>query len=493
MNINKETLIFALFLYKSLKQKDITSELKIITGGKYTGLLPKESLKYLCILMSALKYNQELTDFLDPDKMLRKSLNKILDIIDSNDCADLKKIREEITESNYESFKHINNIVNIINIDDEIIKGILVNLNMYKIFNIKIDILQQIIDIDTSYSENVGYPTSKTNVNDKLLNLSNNSVLKKKAIDITNKKYLSNPAIGREDEVNSLIEELFKSKTSPLLIGNPGVGKTAIVEGLSYLMQKGTINDELPYQYIFKLNISSLLAGTKYRGDFEENFKKLMEELENNPNILLFIDELHNALGAGVSENQSMDFAQMLKPYLDRNQIKIIGATTIDEYEKYIKIDGAFDRRFGKILVNEPQNDVLVNILIDNIKTEAKSRNILIDFSDEKLKIIVEEIIIATDYKTQYYNKRYYNPAISINIIDLAIANAQRLKQKTLMAENIIYAINGCDNINESVRSRSTNKLLNLFSNEDDVSPLLENHTKIDNSRQKIIAFPKLF
>ena len=159
------------------------------------------------------------------------------------------------------------------------------------------------------------------------------------------------PVIGRKEEVERLILILCRRrKNNPVLIGEAGVGKTAIVEGLAQAIVKGEVPDNLRKKKLISLDLTLMIAGTKYRGQFEERIKAVMDEIKKNGNILLFIDELHTIVGAGAAEG-AIDASNILKPALSRGEIQCIGATTIDEYRKHIEKDAALERRFQKIIV----------------------------------------------------------------------------------------------------------------------------------------------
>ncbi len=158
------------------------------------------------------------------------------------------------------------------------------------------------------------------------------------------------PVIGRKEEVERLILILCRRrKNNPVLIGEAGVGKTAIVEGLAQAIVKGEVPDNLAKKKLISLDLTLMIAGTKYRGQFEERIKAVMDEIKKNGNILLFIDELHTIVGAGAAEG-AIDASNILKPALSRGEIQCIGATTIDEYRKHIEKDAALERRFQKII-----------------------------------------------------------------------------------------------------------------------------------------------
>ena len=171
------------------------------------------------------------------------------------------------------------------------------------------------------------------------------------------------PVIGREKEIERVIQILGrKTKNNPALIGEPGVGKTAIAEGLAHRIVAGDVPDILLNKRVLTLDIGSLVAGTKYRGEFEERLKKIIEELRNTNDAILFIDELHTLVGAGAAEG-AIDAANILKPPLSRGELQCIGATTLDEYRKYIEKDAALERRFQPVMVEEPTLEQTIEIL----------------------------------------------------------------------------------------------------------------------------------
>ena len=201
------------------------------------------------------------------------------------------------------------------------------------------------------------------------MNFENNDelkdVLNKYGRDIT-KNVLDNkvdPVIGRDEEIRNIIRILSrKSKNNPVLIGEPGVGKTAIVEGLAQRIIKGDVPSSLKNKTVWELDLGSLVAGAKYRGEFEERLKAVLKEIKNSDgNIIMFIDEIHMIVGAG--GDGAMDVSNMLKPMLARGEIHVIGATTLNEYRKYIEKDGALERRFQKVLVSEPTTQDTITIL----------------------------------------------------------------------------------------------------------------------------------
>lgn len=225
------------------------------------------------------------------------------------------------------------------------------------------------------------------------------------------------PVIGRNREIERVIQILSRrTKNNPILIGEPGVGKTAVTEGLAQRLINGNIPKILASKRIISLNMASLVAGTKYRGDFEDRLKKIIDEIIENKNIILFIDEMHTLVGAGAAEG-SMDAANILKPALSRGEIQVIGATTLKEYKKYIEKDSALERRFQTIMVNEPSVEDAISIL-------KGIRNKYEEFHCAK---ITDEAIKAAVKISQRYITDRFLPDKAIDLMDEAAAKV-RLK-----------------------------------------------------------------
>lgn len=177
------------------------------------------------------------------------------------------------------------------------------------------------------------------------------------------KNKLLDPVIGRENEIERVVRILSRrSKNNPCLIGEAGVGKTAIAEGLAQRIAQGKVPQVLQNKRLIALDLVSMVAGTKYRGEFEERVKNLMDEAAKAKDVILFIDEIHNIIGAGAAEG-SIDAANILKPQLSRGEIQLMGATTIAEYRRYIEKDSALERRFQSVLVEEPSEEQAIQIL----------------------------------------------------------------------------------------------------------------------------------
>ena len=195
------------------------------------------------------------------------------------------------------------------------------------------------------------------------------------------------PVIGRSDEIARIMQILVRrTKNNPVIIGEPGVGKTAIVEGLAEEIAEDRVPDILANKEVYTLDLGALVAGSKYRGEFEERLKKIMKEITDHGDIILFIDEIHNLVGAGAAEG-AIDAASILKPALARGEIQVIGATTIDEYRKYVEKDKALERRFQTIQVGEPSVEETELILKGLREKYEEHHNI--DITDEALKAAV--------------------------------------------------------------------------------------------------------
>ncbi len=219
------------------------------------------------------------------------------------------------------------------------------------------------------------------------------------------------PVIGRDAEIERIIEILSRrKKNNPILIGEPGVGKSAVVEGLAQAIVEGKVPEQLKNKKVFSLDMASLLAGTKYRGDFEERLKKALEYLNKEGNIILFIDEIHTIVGAGSSEGGSMDAANILKPQLARGELQTIGATTLEEYRKYFEKDSALERRFQTVAVDPPSvKDTIV--ILQGLKSKYEEHH--------GVKILDSAIEAAAVMSDRYINDRFL-PDKAIDLIDEA-------------------------------------------------------------------------
>lgn len=225
------------------------------------------------------------------------------------------------------------------------------------------------------------------------------------------------PVIGREDEIQRVIQILCRrTKNNPVLLGDPGVGKSAIIEGLAQMIVSGRVPELLKNKRIISIDTGSMVAGTKYRGEFEERFKECISTFTENPNLILFIDELHTIVGLGATEG-SADASNMLKPELARGKLQLIGATTPDEYRRYIEKDSAFERRLQPVKVNEPTSDETYQILL-GLRDKYEAHH--------KLTIPDETLKAAVDLSGRYIADRFL-PDKAIDLMDEA-ASRVRLK-----------------------------------------------------------------
>ena len=294
------------------------------------------------------------------------------------------------------------------------------------------DVLLAILNDDDSFT-NLMFMLSgldKKIIRDNLIRLQNDekSTNSSKSLSENLKKFAKNlndlaeagkidPVIGRDGEIERVIQILLRrSKNNPILIGDPGVGKTAIIEGLAQRIIENKVPLIMEDKTIVSLDLASMIAGTKYRGDFEERLKKLFEELEQREDVILFIDEFHMVLGAGASEG-SMDAANILKPILAKGDIQIIGATTIDEYRKHVEKDQALTRRMQPVHVEEPNKDDTIKI-IEGLKDKYEDHH--------KVEITDDAIKAAVDLSQRYIQDRFL-PDKAIDVIDEACSK-ERIK-----------------------------------------------------------------
>ena len=271
----------------------------------------------------------------------------------------------------------------------------------------------------SSYSS----PASRRTQNGKK---STTPTLDKHGSDITAKasKGEIDPVIGREKEIERVIEILSRrTKNNPCLIGEPGVGKTAIAEGLALKIAEGEVPELLKGKRIVSLDLTSMVAGTKYRGDFEERIKTCIEETVKSKDVILFIDEVHNLIGTGSAEG-AVDAANILKPSLARSELQVIGATTLEEYRKYIEKDSALERRFQSVKVGEPTAEETVEIL-KGLRSKYEAHH--------KVKITDEAIGSAVKMSVRYISDRYL-PDKAIDLIDEACSKV-RLRSFTMPPE----------------------------------------------------------
>lgn len=290
------------------------------------------------------------------------------------------------------------------------------------------------------------------------------SVLETYGENLSKKSYITNPAIGRDKEIKEMILILLTPEKSAMLVGKPGIGKTAIVEGLAYRMQNGDIPEAIKGYEIIKINVSSLLGNVQGDGGVVENkLQILVDELKTQENIILFIDEAHLLVSRNTS-NLNVDFANMLKPGLDRGTIKMIGATTTEEYDSYILRDRAFLRRFQKVDVCEPSIDDTVNILMGTYPKLEKQSGVLIPYSEYQKQKIFRFITEFTDEYKRIYEIGNRYPDIALTLLGNAFSNAVFENTNELRIRHIYEALKNSKNVYPDAKRKSLVEFKDKFS-----------------------------
>ena len=248
------------------------------------------------------------------------------------------------------------------------------------------------------------------------------SVLKQYGEDLTKKTYFTNPAIARDTEIKKLIMVLLTPEKSGLLVGKPGIGKTAIVEGLAYLIQNNEVPDAIKGYRIIKLNSTSLLGKVNINGKEELVIQILVNEIKNTEKTIIFIDEVHTLIGG--KQDGPMDLANILKPALDRGDIKAIGATTTIEYETYVIRDRAFLRRFEKIEVSEPDEKTTVKILMGTLPKIEKQTGCKFKYNNYVTEMLISSIVSATTEFKRVYGLSAMYPDVAFSVLTSAFSQA---------------------------------------------------------------------
>lgn len=406
-------------LYKFTKSServlDYSNDIAIKLGHSYIGT---EHILYGLVreengVANKVLENQNIT--------LDKIFNKIKDLIGVGENKNVnilgftprtKKILENSymeakkLGSNYIGTEHI--LIGILRESDSIAIRILLDLGL-NIENLYNDIANILNDFED------GISSGKTNSDFGSYNVT--TTLNQYSIDLTKqaKEGKLDPVIGRNEETERIIEILLRrTKNNPCLVGEPGVGKTAVVEGLAQKIITNQVPDNLKNKRVVSLDITSMVAGAKYRGDFEDRIKKCLKEVKEENDIIIFIDEIHTIVGAGAAEG-AIDAANILKPLLARGDIQLIGATTIKEYTKYIEKDAALERRFQPINIKEPSEEEAIYI-IKGLRDKYEAHH--------NVKITDDAIIAAVNLSRRYINDRFL-PDKAIDVIDEASAKAK--------------------------------------------------------------------
>lgn len=287
------------------------------------------------------------------------------------------------------------------------------------------------------------------------------SMLNTYAEDLSKKEYITNPAIAREEEIKKLILVLLSPEKSAVLTGKPGIGKTAIVEGLNYLIQRKEVPNALLNSKIYKINTSSLLGTYTNDGVEDSKLQLLINEIMGKKDIILFIDEIHTLVTA--SKNGDVDFLNMLKPGLDRGDIKIIGATTTQEFEENLLKDKAFLRRFERIEIAEPDQETTVKILIGTTKKIEKSTGVRWPYTNWVLENVCKFIVdMTSEYKRVYENNSRY-PDVSLALLSKCFTYARFENSDIVTFKHIYAAIKNCNSVYPDVVQKELVKFKEEF------------------------------
>lgn len=288
----------------------------------------------------------------------------------------------------------------------------------------------------------------------------NSSILSRYADELTSKEYITNPAIAREEEIKKAIIVLLTPEKSCVLVGKPGIGKTAIVEGIAYKIQRNEVPDALKNYKIYRVNTTALIG----EDDGENKVLKLVNELKNMERVILFIDEIHTLIG---SDSQgALDLANMFKEGLSRGTIKMIGATTTDEYNRYILRDKAFLRRFDKVDVMEPTSEMCAQILIQTLPKIEKQTGVKLPYTNFVNENIIKFIVdITSEYNRVYENASRY-PDVALVMLRQAFSNAVYENNKEVTFKNIYDAIRFSKAVYPDVIKKYLVKFKDLFEEE---------------------------
>ncbi len=299
--------------------------------------------------------------------------------------------------------------------------------------------------------------------NNKVTHYEGQEELQKYGTIYNNLNFTMNPAIGRDAEVENTIRGLLKEKTSPILVGPPGVGKTAIAKSIAFRINKGEVPELLKGRLVVGISPNSLLAGTKYRGELEEKMEHIMKSVKKY-NAILFIDEIQSLDGAGSSIDDNNNLAEMLKQYIEKLGITVIGTTTIDAYNTYFlhsKVETGYKRRFSPIMVDEP-DDTLLTTIVSNVLDDYCLRNDIYFSEDMDKDDIISILIQYTSSKCQNVFDREYNPSLVVSIIDSSFASTKYRDDNIINIDDFICGFRECKRISEPSKNKAISALQSL-------------------------------
>lgn len=313
----------------------------------------------------------------------------------------------------------------------------------------------------TTYKTNMFKDTKISNVS-KIMTTPN---LTKYGEDLTKENYIKDPSVGRDEEIKRIMQVLLypEKDKSIIITGEAGCGKTALVRGLAYRIQQGNVPQPLKDLKIISIDTATMVAGTKYVGTLEEKMKAILEEASKDKNIILFIDEIHQAISGGKSEGSDNTVSEILKPYLDYGKVRVIGATTTEEYAEYVEPNKAFKTRFKKITVKEPSEDVIYQIIDELITAYNKISYSKLLVSAEEKDMLIRWLIESTKTSYRTYNDRSSNPRLILDIIKEVYAIAALDGREEITRDDFIKAIKCEERLYESSRNRQAELLARMM------------------------------
>lgn len=301
-------------------------------------------------------------------------------------------------------------------------------------------------------------------VTNKKIDMSETPNLDKYGEDLTSMPYLKDPSVGRKQELERIMKILLypERDKSVIITGVAGCGKTALVKGLAYRIQKGDVPAPLKNLKIISIDTATMVAGTKYVGTLEEKMKKILDEASNDKNIIIFIDEIHQAVSGGRAEGNDNTVAEILKPYLDYGKVRVIGATTEEEYAEHVESNTAFKTRFKKVAIKEPDYNTTYQVLDDLIEAYNKISYSKLIVSPEERHMIIDWLINSTKPTFRDYKDRASNPRLVLDVLKEAYAIAAFNESKEVTVDHLIEALKNEDRLYESSRERQAQILRSL-------------------------------